>query len=537
MLSVLIVDDEEKIGKLLKHIIDWKSIGLYILDIVSSGRQALEIAKQEKPDILITDIKMPELNGMELVEAIHKASPLTRFIVISGYRKFEYAKRMMQYDVEDYLLKPIKKSELLAVLNKIICVRNETDQKNKYIDGLEQNLELLRHEKQLHFFQEFVAENKKGSTVISNLLLQESGIVFPHDFYHVFCIYIDIKGTVPEQFNVSELLQKNVLQTATRYLKKQGQQLICIPCPQELVCILNFKNGQEKNIIRDLYHIIYDIKNISDSRINLAATIGIKNEPCQKPEVLPEALTAARKALAHRIIAGTNQVIILSDNALAKKELSLTPAFCEEIHEAMREKNHKKMDQLYEKWKAEIKKQDFSYGHEYLLSSKNWIHALFCDSVMLHLGESAGELMQTYENKLKSCYTKQLLFSSMKQLYEILLKKLIEADEKKNSRPIYMVQQYIDKNYANPITLEDASRCAGFSSAYLSSLFKKETGKNFSEYLSEVRIGNAKKLLKNPQLTIFEIARAVGYADEKYFFRVFKKYTGLTPKEFKQLYY
>ena len=125
----------------------------------------------------------------------------------------------------------------------------------------------------------------------------------------------------------------------------------------------------------------------------------------------------------------------------------------------------------------------------------------------------------------------------MEQLHGTLLSKLLEADRKNDSRPIYLVKQYINENYAKSVTLEDASRQIGFSSPYLSSLFKKETGKNFSEYLSEVRIKNAKKLLKNPDLTSLEIAQAVGYADEKYFFRVFKKYTGLTPKEFKQLYY
>ncbi len=537
MLSVLIVDDEEKIGKLLRHIIDWNSIGLNILDIVSSGRRALEIIEQETPDILITDIKMPEFNGIQLVEMIHRISPHTRCIVISGYRKFEYAKRVMQFDVADYLLKPIKKSELLEVLNKIIRERNAIDEKNKYVDGLEQDLELLRKEKRALFFQEFTSGTLSAETCTPDWLSQELGIHFPYGSYHVFCICVDLKKPAPEDFSLAELLRKNVLLTVSRHFKKPDCQLLSIPCPRELVCILNFRDSCQQTIIQELYHIIYDIKNISDSRLSLAVTIGMSAGPCQEPRFLPQALASARKAAAHRLIAGIDQVITLSENDLPEKDFQLPSSFCEQIYDAMREKNRPKMDSLYSVWKGKVQSREFSHGHEYLLAAQNWIHILFCDFVMLHLGSAAQLLKREYEDKLAGCYTKQMLFSCMEQLHGTLLSKLLEADRKNDSRPIYLVKQYINENYAKSVTLEDASRQIGFSSPYLSSLFKKETGKNFSEYLSEVRIKNAKKLLKNPDLTSLEIAQAVGYADEKYFFRVFKKYTGLTPKEFKQLYY
>lgn len=119
MLKVLIADDEPRVGQLVKHLIHWEELGLSFVDICRDGRTALERIEQEQPEVVITDIRMPVLTGLELVQQVSERFPQTRFVVISGYRYFEYAQKALKYGVEDYLLKPIDEEELNRTLKKI----------------------------------------------------------------------------------------------------------------------------------------------------------------------------------------------------------------------------------------------------------------------------------------------------------------------------------------------------------------------------------------------------------------------------------
>ena len=133
MYRVIIADDEEKICKLIQILVDWEAKGLEIAGVAHDGREALELVKEQGADIIITDIRMPELNGLDLVEAIKNARPDISCVIISGYQEFEYARRALQYGVEEYLLKPIREEELNRVLDEIISkkdlIRQEFEEK------------------------------------------------------------------------------------------------------------------------------------------------------------------------------------------------------------------------------------------------------------------------------------------------------------------------------------------------------------------------------------------------------------------------
>ena len=289
MLDVLIVDDERKIGKLLKHLIDWDSMNLHIIDIVQSGSSAMEIIEHEKPDILITDIRMPEVNGIQLLERIHKVSPLTKSIVISGYRKFEYAKKVMQFGVEDYLLKPIKKDELLTALNHIINERMITTEKNEYLSHLEQNREQLREEKRNRFFKDLISGNVQTEQYDINYLNGDLGFDFQEPRYQVFCIKIDRRDPGDMQMDLEEFMNKSVCAVTRRHLSDDLCGLVIVPCSDGLMGILNFKEENYKTIIRNLYHVIYDVKDISAYNTEIYVTVGLGKFPIESPVELPHA--------------------------------------------------------------------------------------------------------------------------------------------------------------------------------------------------------------------------------------------------------
>ena len=119
MLSVLIADDEKKVGLLIKNLIEWERLGLNFLGLVQDGQSAYDIILREHPDIVITDIRMPKLTGLEMIEKVSMSGIKVHFIVVSGYRYFEYAQRALKYGVKDYLLKPIDETELNKILEKV----------------------------------------------------------------------------------------------------------------------------------------------------------------------------------------------------------------------------------------------------------------------------------------------------------------------------------------------------------------------------------------------------------------------------------
>lgn len=537
MLDVLIVDDERKIGKLLKHLIDWDSMNLHIIDIVQSGSSAMEIIEHEKPDILITDIRMPEVNGIQLLERIHKVSPLTKSIVISGYRKFEYAKKVMQFGVEDYLLKPIKKDELLTALNHIINERMITTEKNEYLSHLEQNREQLREEKRNRFFKDLISGNVQTEQYDINYLNGDLGFDFQEPRYQVFCIKIDRRDPGDMQMDLEEFMNKSVCAVTRRHLSDDLCGLVIVPCSDGLMGILNFKEENYKTIIRNLYHVIYDVKDISAYNTEIYVTVGLGKFPIESPVELPHAWRAAKKAVSQRIFSGVDQVITCSEGEVARCEDLFSVVFCEDVHRAVKEKDRKKLDLLFIRLKKEVRKRSISDGSEFLKTAEDWGNTLLCDTVKLHLRNETGKFSEKYRDDLAGCYTEEMVFSCMQEFYVGLLESLQSSSKQKDSQPICLAKTYIEQNYAEPVTLEEVSRHVGFSHTYLSSLFKKETGKNFSEYLSELRVNEAKRLLKDPDNTTLDVAEKVGYIDEKYFFRVFKKYTGLTPREYRQLYY
>jgi putative two-component response regulator len=141
MLKVLIADDEPRVGQLVKHLIHWDELGLSFVDICRDGRTALERIEQEQPEIVITDIRMPVLTGLELVQQVTERFPQTRFVVISGYRYFEYAQKALKYGVEDYLLKPIDEEELNRTLKKICDALQTTAVHRAQMEKYEKNYE------------------------------------------------------------------------------------------------------------------------------------------------------------------------------------------------------------------------------------------------------------------------------------------------------------------------------------------------------------------------------------------------------------
>ena len=192
MLKVLIIDDEEKVCRLIQCLIDWESLGLYIAGICHDGLLALDMVKETSPDIIITDIRMPGCDGLTLIRAAKEFNPGIHFIIISGYGQFDYAQRAIQYGVSDYILKPIKEKDLKATLVSIV-------EKHQSMESHRQQDEAIRNE--LNSTQERIKSNFINDLILNPQIIQAFHSIedinrtyytnFKESAFTLLCIYLD----------------------------------------------------------------------------------------------------------------------------------------------------------------------------------------------------------------------------------------------------------------------------------------------------------------------------------------------------------
>ncbi|WP_434311640.1 response regulator transcription factor [Hominifimenecus sp. rT4P-3] len=523
MLSVLIADDEKAICFLLHKLIHWDELGLSPLGIASNGAEAYRIVEEQKPDIVITDIQMPVMNGLDLIEKVREVVPDTSFVIVSGYQEFEYAKQAIRFGVEDYLLKPIKEVELNSILQRIckkkmesseIAVLREEREKmrkiwlTKILDGEEDQAEAGRQYFHLdagsfYFVQIFV-----GS---------ENDVLFDRE---------------------NELVAK---QLAKSYLDEFGENLSDLEAvldSEGSLSLLTCMKRTEKEEERQIWKLYHDFLNRAKVKYaNRKITMAISQEMHSFQE-LPAAARKMRRLMRGRAFVDQGEPLLLERFAIPdeKEKIALSP---QKKIELMRVIDSKEETEawgfLQDLLKAE-KKETEAYP---------W--AMF-------------ELLEVLGNELAAClqelglwdeqteqvflrWKRQIAFyhSYGKMTCEVrkLLQEIFDIREKKRkemeNRPVKLAKAYVNEHYHEAVTMEDVAAWTGLNSAYFSSLFKKSEGVNFTEYLTQVRLAKAKAYLVETSLNLAEIAAKVGYTDAKYFSKVFIKNVGIRPAEYRKI--
>ena len=531
-MKVLIADDEEKVCKLIQHLIDWDSFGMEIVQVVNDGKAAFEAVCEKKPDIVITDIRMPNYDGLELIRRSKERYPEISFIVISGYSQFEYAQQAIKYGVKDYLLKPLKKRELEHTLLGIKEQYENSKKEEQEIEKIKSFVTASREQVRENFWMQLLTKQKELSSM-TDLKLDQINLryecCFQEGFFNVVRLHPFFRGTGVTEEIINFYLSK-MNQITREKLCGCCMEFICIVYDEEVVCLLNTETKDYAEIERQLKHVKIDMSNLSDmiEEVKIYAGIG----------------TCVTK------ICSIGTCMEESDLALLERMGEKTP-FCLYYHP----EKHKAEVQDF----IDIQKQsdilacqerlDIEGVRKQIQSLEKKLEPYRNDGRLIY--ECYCELIQILQFGMKNLgitifqdYMKQ--YRRMKtygEIFEWIIKGIDEEyqlymENKKDavSRPIRDAKQYIYDHFSQNITLEDISEQIGFNPAYFSTLFKKETGKNFLEYVTELRIQKAKNYLIQTDYDIAEIASSVGYGDLKYFSKLFKKNTGLSPSEFRKLY-
>ncbi|PAB59661.1 response regulator [Anaeromicrobium sediminis] len=513
MEKVLIVDDEYFAREGMKKTIDWKGLGCDLIGEAKDGYEGIQKAKEHMPDLIITDISMPGLNGLDMAKEIKKFNEDCKFIIITGYDDFNYAKESFKINAFDFILKPIDEDELEDSIKKVIeHIREDkytfTVEREKFIRNLVKGK--IKDEFQIdNYRQKYKIHMEKLCTIILETEYLE-------EFYET--------NHMEELNEQLEYIKREIFE------KFEGIENYFIERNEKIILLVEIDS---KDKILDICNRIKEIQKSFYHNFLLNITIGISNRGSLKDT--RKLYKESKRALENKIYDGKGSINYYSKVKDVENK-KLMPLFHKEeelkmhISSSNKEKIKKIIDKLY--------KIEFKNNHTaptFIKSST--IHIVLLNFNLLkenhicpeNVFDSKEDFFQLIEQR-----------DTIEELYKISLNisiktaNLIKGGNNICNSNMSKVLKYIKDNYNKDISLSKVAKTVYLSESYLSRKIKEVTGKNFVEYITDLRIKKAMEYLSDENYTIADIAKELGYSDYRYFSKSFKKYTGISPREFRK---
>ena len=520
MYQAIIVDDEEKVCKLIIHLGDFEQLGIEVITCCYDGQSALEAILRHKPDIVITDIRMPSLDGLELTKRIKEAGLPTQIIIISGYRHFEYAHQAMQYNIVDYLLKPIDKRELRATLERVI----ERIEKEKMNRDQHEHYEKLLEE---HSVAE---KDRLLSDLLKNQPLDETlesfndlaNTDFVPGLFQVALLY-----TSPNLLANPIVTSIEQLEESLRSIFEDWARLAFLTIDNRVCLIINYEAHHHDRLLPAISMMLGKIGSMRDIYGNFNYAIGLGRTVTDLFQ-LADSYKEAQLYEQARLVFGWNKAID-----------SLPPEMSQSDSNLISQEEWRRLDVSLEVLQAEAVAEWFDHWKNSLHNSLPSIPALLeaKTGLLERLDALSPDLAAQTDSKLDGAGDIYTFCQLFKQGFVEAVEMTLAEREQEDERPIRLAKQFIQDHYMETITLADVAEHVAYTPSYLSTLFKQSVGMSFSDYLLDLRIQKAKELLKETDQTIYEISAAVGYPNAKYFRKLFKTATGVRPSEYRALYW
>ncbi|WHH60744.1 response regulator [Petroclostridium sp. X23] len=541
MLNLVFVDDEKWVCELLKGITDWKGLGYNLIAEARDGREALDLIKLHKPDLVITDIRIPGIDGISLIESTRALGLDTEFVIISGYNDFEYARKAIRFGALDYILKPIEKNyidELMTKIYKNILKRREKLNEEKELkDKL-----LLSVSKLKEMFLLDILKNAKFQS--EELKLDNINQKFETNFHQgVFQVIMFKFDNLYEQSLNIQYLEKRIFEIILKNVLIRLEEicfdLSIIPINNfKIVCIINYELDKKMLIYSRISYIFDEARTSVINCYGLEMTVGIGN-PQTDIDKLNLSFNESINAVKSRIISGAGKIIEFIEQNSNNKEMKELLPVNKEI----------KLVNLIESFDLEgVKcfieelfsglKSDRTVSFLYVIRLAHNIADMVFRILIQKYSEIEDEMVtknKAFED-IEECMSINHIVSYLSDLFEKSLEAYDVIRQNQNSKVIEAVKAYISENYRNNITLNEVADIVFLNSSYLSNLFKKETGINFINYLTNFRMEIAKELLKDVRYRVNEVAELSGYMDADYFCKLFKRVVGISPTRYRKMY-
>jgi len=526
MYSVFAVDDEPIVLEGIRSKIDWEGSGFTFAGEATDGEIALSMIHEIKPDILITDIKMPFMDGLQLAQAIKQTQPWIKIIILSGHDEFDYAKKAISIGIEDYLLKPFTPEELLSSLNKTAL---QIDKERKQLSDISKLREELKSNEAL-IKKEFLNNLVHGAEDMNTVIQKSSdlGINLISRYYKVLISRIESRTNNAQN-------QQEACSLLNSYSAAINEAVSFFHHSNLLVCI--FKGSTQAELDDNSFRAAETISHIAT-----------KNQDCM-------VLTAIGKSVEH-----LSQLNISYEDA--KNILQINSSSSENriiSSDDISEDNNKSSDALLDlkegdplvdklKYAAKGDIQSIIDESMELIKKNPDQFSVFASYLLVDLIFAVSKLVEKLGGNIKELYPEILQRKFIddavsdetnftKTLEQVLHFALEFRDSKvtgKYADVILKAKRFIEENYADPnTTLTTVAEAVALSPNHFSTIFSQECKTTFIEYLTNVRMENAKRLMRETDMKGYDIAYECGFSDPHYFSYIFKKNTGLSPREYK----
>ncbi|MFP5112425.1 response regulator transcription factor [Bacillaceae bacterium C204] len=525
-MKALIVDDEKHVREGIKILGAWEQNGISEIYEASNGEEAIHLIQKYKPEIIFSDMKMPKMDGVSLLEWIKENQSTSKTIVVTGYDDYHYMRKAIHFGSSDYLLKPIDPE----ILNHTL----ETAVKEWKKEALDR--ERKENSSQLINEMKPVYRDRKLTKLLNSDNLQE-------DLYEGYGIHsssnyqvalVRITGKTIEAFQgdrdlayftilnvINEIMMENECGIGFRYLSNKG----------EVVIIFWNKFEQIEGLLKRIYEMLRETMNIS-------CPIVLGNVVNKNASLKDSYLHAKQLLLNRNILAELENHVYVQGN-LHSHPLRNLMDYSSHIEMAVQAGEIGAFVEVIHQIESDFTKDHFlslkqlsHLENEYLVISNRWfkqyhLPVLAAEDIEkridLFFDESGNFRLEDYKQR------------KIREI-AIFLKKVKKGTLQKQSNIIYDIEKYLQANFDRDVKLQEISEQFYISREYISRKFKQEFNVNISDYIVKFRMKKAKSLLKNSQLKIYEIANMIGYQDDKYFRKVFKKVEGITPNEYRESY-
>ena len=531
MLKVFLVEDEFVVREGIKRNIDWEANGYEFCGEAGDGELAFPMIQKVKPDIVITDIRMPFMDGLELSRLIKKEFPWMEIVILTGFEEFEYAKEAISLGVAKYLLKPISGNELLKeiadIKEKIEEKKKEKEIREKYAAEMEENL--LKEKKEL--FQHLVTGSKSMAELLElaeHLKLDLSAL-----WYNIVLVKVQSTNHAPEEYS-NRMIE---IEKKLKFLVDESYVISFERNLEGKALIFKADSVEDLEAIQRKYINGLEAELAGNERYRYFGGIG---KPVNRLRELPASFESASHAFAQRYLIKESCFLdsnAMEQNALAGKEEfdihNVNPKDLQNdrVREFLKLGNKEEVVYFVDEF---FKRQGANAMNSTIFRQYIVMDVYFCVAAFLEELQIGREEIATFDVNSEMLQSKENAVEYVKKIME----KAVELREKNSSNRygtvVDQVKKYIEEHYEEEeLSLNLLASYVNFSPNHLSMIFSQQTGQTFIKYLTDFRMNKAKELLKGTSMRSSEISLEVGYKDPHYFSYLFKKTQGMTPTQYR----
>ncbi len=539
MFKVMIIDDEPIIRKGLRNIVNWKRFDCDVCAEASDGLDGAELIKKHLPDIIITDIRMPGVDGLTMLRDIKEIVPQSKIIILTGYRDFDYVHEALKLGASDFILKPTKLEELTAIISRTVkelrFERERSEEFEKLKVMFQQNLPVLR-EKLLY---DMVYEiNGNEAEILAKMEL------FGISINKFMLLVVQNDTDEADNREVSQydrhLYQFGIINSFEEVFS-DGFGVTGIPLDDMgIMFIITPENG------KDILPEVIDkrcsyLQDIVRNCFGFTVTVAVSSEG-HGPMQLPQKLKECREALEHKFYLGNNTIIFHNDidsTFFKYDDHSMLDRLQKTLIEGVKSGNETSVKQILEdifSYARATEPGGFDYIKNFYYNTISLINNIRLSVISAESGNKPGNRqLGGLHGLIDKCGTIAELNSALEEAALSVTIKINSYNNKSIKLILRKAMEYLQDHYNEQVTLNEIAEYSYVSTYYISRMFKRELGKNFIDCLNEIRIEKAKELLKDIKYKTYEVAESVGIPDAHYFSRLFKKYVGVTPTEFRDM--